>query len=243
MIYKAPGALTRTHNLESHVETKSAPEFFLSVPDGNRPTRLFYSPLGIFCKKEGLEWARMAGEPDFTEQRIEGETVCDAGFMRMIRDRVRLHNGKETVRYVVRHCGAAAVVAQFEDDSLLLVRQFRYAVGRHTLEIPAGKIDAGSDPLATARRELREETGYAADDWRQIMHCHSSTGFTDEVLTVFHASGLRLAGSPAPDEHEHLQVVRIGLEEAWKLKQQGEITEARTLYALLWLRARGDELA
>ena len=75
------------------------------------------------------------------------------------------------------------------------------------------------------------------------MHCHSSTGFTDETLTVFHASGLQLAGSPAPDEHEHLQVVRIGLEEAWSLKRQGEITEARTLYALLWLRCRGGEAA
>ncbi|MCY4325372.1 MAG: NUDIX hydrolase [Betaproteobacteria bacterium] len=183
----------------------------------------------------------MAGDLDFTEQRIDGETVCDAGFMRMVRDRVRMHNGKEATRYVLRHCGAAAVLARFEDDSLLLVRQFRYALGRHTLEIPAGKIDAGDEPLATAQRELREETGYVADDWQQIMHCHSSTGFTDETLTVFDACGLRLEGPPAPDEHEHLQVVRISLADAWKLKQAGEITEARTLYALLWLRCRSDE--
>ena len=184
----------------------------------------------------------MASEADFSEQRIDGETVHDAGFMRMVRDRVRLHNGREAVRYVVRHCGAAAVVPQFDDGSLLLVHQFRYALGCHTLEIPAGKIDADAGALATARRELREETGYAADDWRQIMRCHSSTGFTDEMLTVFHASGLRRQGPPEPDEHEHMQVVRIGLDEAWKLGQSGQITETRTLYALLWLRCRSHGL-
>ncbi len=226
--------MTRAHSLESPVEACVAPKLLWNAR--LKPSTRYYSRYWPEFKHNVDRICAMASGQDFTEHKIEGETVYDAGFMRMERDRVRLHDGTEAERHVVRHCGAAAVLPQFEDGSVLLVRQFRYALGAHTLEIPAGKIDGSDEPLATAQRELLEETGYAAEHWKGIGHFHSSTGFTDELLTVFHASGLRMAGAPRPEEGEHVESVRLPLEDVWQLKLNGEITEARTQYALLWLR-------
>lgn len=148
-----------------------------------------------------------------------------------------LPDGSEATRVAVRHPGAATVLPLFEEKSLLLVRQYRYALGCHTLELPAGKIDAGEQPLETAKRELVEETGHSASRWRQISRMHSSTGFTDEVLAVFLATGLE-GGRPSPDDGEFVRAERLAVREAFDLQDAGKITEARTQYALMWLRWR-----
>lgn len=181
-------------------------------------------------------------EPDFTERRLRGEVIHDGGFIRLEKDEVALPDGAAASRYVVRHCGAVAVAALTPAAGIVLVRQYRYPVGRHMLELPAGKLEAGEEPLACAQRELLEETGYGAARWEWICDSHSSVGFTDEKLAIFVARGAERRQEPAPDACEFVQPVVLGFDEALAKVSGGEITECKTQLVLMWLareRARG----
>ena len=178
--------------------------------------------------------------PDFTERRIDGEVIHDAGFMRLERDRVLTPSGNEAERHVVRHVGAVAVAAITPDERIVLVHQYRYAPGIHTIEIPAGKLDkSGEEALKCAQRELREETGYVSDDWSKMFETLSSTGFTDELLRVFLALDARRVGDPEPESDEHVKPLPMKLSEAYRLVGEGKVTECRTQLSLLWLKDRG----
>ncbi len=131
---------------------------------------------------------------------------------------------------------AVAVVALDADERIVLVRQTRRAVGAELLELPAGLVDEGEEPLAAAQRELREETGLHGGRWRELASFWTSPGFVTELLTVFVADGLE-EGEPEPDEEEELEVVRWTLAEAEA--QVHELRDATTLVGLLlWLRER-----
>lgn len=147
------------------------------------------------------------------------------------RDRVRLPDGQEGVREYIRHPGAVVVVAQFDDGRLIFERQFRYPLRRVFLELPAGKIDAGEDILCCARRELREETGYEARDWKHVGVMHPCIGYSDERIEVFVARGLSHVGH-ARDEGEFLEVLSLRPEQAEAAIRAGEITDAKTITAL-----------
>lgn len=178
--------------------------------------------------------------PDFTERRLDGEVVSDLGFISIERDRIRTHDGVEAERCVVRHVGAVAAAAITADGRIVLVHQYRYAPGMHTMEVPAGKLDKeGEDPLECARRELMEETGHESDDWSWMFDTLSSPGFTDEVLKVYLARDARKAAEPSPDSGESVCVVPLPLAEAYKMVLGGQLTEARTQLAVLWLKDRG----
>lgn len=143
---------------------------------------------------------------------------------------VEVEDGKE----IARTPAAVAVVAVDEDDRIVLVRQHRPAAGTQLLELPAGLIDEGEEPLETAQRELREETGLRGGDWRQVASFWSSAGFTDERVTVFVATGVQ-EGAPEPDAGEELEVVRWSRAEA----EAGahELEDATTIVGLmLYLR-------
>ena len=176
--------------------------------------------------------------PDFTENRISGELVYDGGFIRVEKDRVQMPNGASASRCVVRHCGAVAIIPVFANGDILLVHQYRYALGRHILEIPAGKLERDEAPLDCAKRELSEETGYMAKHWGKWLDTHSSVGFTDEKLDVFLASDISFGGQQQGDEDEYTHAVRLTLEDALARLAEGQITENRTQLALLWLRLR-----
>ncbi len=180
--------------------------------------------------------------PDFTENRISGELIHDGGFIRLEKDLVRMPSGTISSRYVVRHCGAVAIIPIFTNGDILLVHQYRYSLGKHILEIPAGKLEKDEEPLTCAIRELREETGYIAKRWEALIDTHSSVGFTDEKLTIFLADEISFASQPDTDEDENVQVVRLSLEDAIKKLAQGQITENRTQLALLWLRLRQADI-
>lgn len=176
-----------------------------------------------------------AGDAQLTETRIEGEEVYAGRLLHVQRDVVRLPNGREGVREYIRHPGAAVVVPLFDDDRVLLERQFRYPHGRVMIELPAGKLEPGEPALQTAQRELREETGYVARDWRRLGVIHPAVAYTDEAIDIFLARGLELRDA-RPDADEFLQTFQLGLREAIDWIEDGRISDAKTIAGLLWVR-------
>ena len=172
---------------------------------------------------------------DLTEHFVRGETVFDGALLRVRRDIVRLPDGKEAGREYIRHPGAVAIIPLFEDGSILLERQFRYPLGKEFIEIPAGKIDPGEAPEATARRELLEETGYLADSWTWLGLIHVAIAYTDEGIGIYLARGLTLK-EHRRDEEEFLETFRMPYSEAFRMVLDGRITDSKTVAGLFWLR-------
>lgn len=152
-------------------------------------------------------------------------------------------SGGRFTRDIVRSPGAVAVVAMFDDRSVLLVRQYRAAFDSFVTEIPAGMRDVdGEDPESTARRELVEETGFEASSWRLLHRFFPSVGMTDAVLHVFLATDLREVGRAAHGvEEEHMEVHRVPLADAITMVERGEINDAKaTIGLLMAARVLGD---
>lgn len=166
------------------------------------------------------------------EKRLSGGRAWAGRLISVDVDRVLLDDGTEAIREVVRHPGAVVVVALDGDAHVLLVSQFRYAVGRTLLELPAGTLEAGEAPLACARRELAEETGRAARRWTALARFYSAPGFCDEELHCFLAEDL----SPAPgrtDPDERIELVGVSFDRALALVDGGEIRDAKSVSGLL----------
>lgn len=172
---------------------------------------------------------------DLTERFLSGEQVFDGRLLKVFRDRVRLPDGSEGGREYIRHPGAVAVVPFFDDGRLLLERQFRYPHGREFIEIPAGKLEPGEPVLETAKRELLEETGYAADEWTRLGTIHTAIAYTDEAIELFVARRLR-AGQRQLDQGEFLEIFDAGFDEALQMVREGRITDAKTVASLLWVK-------
>lgn len=174
---------------------------------------------------------------DLEEKRIDGETVFSGRLLKAHRDRVRLPDGKEAVREYLRHPGAVAIVALLEDGQVLLERQFRYPLARTFIEIPAGKLEPGEDPLETGKRELLEETGHVAREWRRLGHIHNAIGYSDEVIEIWLARGLERREAKLA-EGEFLEVYALPLAEAQAMARDGRITDVKTIVGLLWMEGQ-----
>lgn len=176
------------------------------------------------------------------EHKLSGERIYDGTVVRLDVDHVRLPNGHETVREVIRHDGAVVVVPLADQNDVVLVRQFRYAVGRRLLELPAGKLDvAGESELECARRELCEETGLEAAEWRRLVSFFTTPGFTDERITCYLASDLSQArGSVPTDPDEIISIERWPLSQALEAITDGEIQDAKTIVGLLLAARLGE---
>ncbi len=157
-----------------------------------------------------------------------------AGKMINVRvDDIELSRGRRTTREVVEHPGAVVIIALNDNGEVTLVRQWRHAIGRLLLEFPAGGLEPGEEPRATAIRELREEAGLEAALWTPLGHCFSSPGFANEILHIYLAEELR-AVEADPDEDEDLQIVRCPLSGLYDQPEQLE--DAKSLAALLLLQ-------
>lgn len=165
------------------------------------------------------------------ETRLESEQVFRGVLLDVWRDRVRLPDGAEATREYFRHPGAVIVVALRDDGELVFERQFRYPLHRSFLELPAGKIDPGEDILECAKRELREETGFEAAEWRHLGVFHPCIGYSDERIEVFLAQGLTEVGNDL-DEEEFLEVLSMSIEAAERGVLDGSITDGKTIAAL-----------
>ncbi len=173
------------------------------------------------------------------EERVAGERVYKGAILDLDVDTVRLPNGSQTVREVVRHRGAAVILPLLEDGLVVLVNQYRYPTGDTLLELPAGKLDADESPRDCAARELEEETGWQAGAIHELGVFFSSPGFSDEELHAFVATHLRNSDEVVPDPDEAIELVTLTIEETLAAARDGTIRDGKTLAVLLLAKLRG----
>ena len=170
---------------------------------------------------------------DMSEKLLSSQTVFKGELLHVKSDQVRLPNGHESVREYILHPGAAMIIAMLDEDTVVLERQYRYPLNRHFIELPAGKIDSGEEPLATAKRELREECGYLASEWRHLTTMHPAIGYANERIELYLARGLIQTGHQR-DEDEMIEVLHVRVADAMTWIRDGRITEAKAVTGLLW---------
>ena len=169
---------------------------------------------------------------DMKETLISREDIFRGRVVSLHVDKVRLPNGHESVRECVEHNGGVAILALDDDNNVLTVTQYRYVFGREMLEIPAGKLEPGEDPVSAALRELREETGASPDEFLPLGTILPSPGCYGETLHLFLARGLHF-GAARPDEDEFLRADRIPFDEMVRRVLRGEIADGKTVAAVL----------
>lgn len=173
------------------------------------------------------------------ESPLDSQIAFEGRLLVVRTDRIRLPDGNEATREYVVHPGAVLIVPVLADGRLVLERQYRYPVRRVVLEFPAGKIDAGEKPLATAQRELREEAGYAAGRWTSLGTIHPEIGYSTEFIEVFEATDLTPVGRSL-DPGEFLDIVAMTEEELLVTYDCGGLTDGKTIAAYFaWKRRRG----
>lgn len=170
---------------------------------------------------------------DLTEHFLSGEQVFDGKLLKVHRDVVRLPDGSTGTREYIRHPGAAAIVALFDDGRVLLERQYRYPQRREFIELPAGKLEANEPHLDTAKRELLEETGYVAARWTRLGVVHTAIAYTDEAIELYLARGLTQQERQL-DAGEFLETLIVAFGEAIAMIRDGRITDVKTVAGLLW---------
>jgi ADP-ribose pyrophosphatase len=180
-----------------------------------------------------------AHDAHLEETRRSGEVVYDGALLNVRRDAVALPDGGTAIREYIVHPGAVLIVPVLPDGSLVVERQHRYPLNRVLVEFPAGKLDPGEAPLATAARELREEAGYEAAQWTRLGVIHPVVSYSTEAIELFVAEGLTHVGR-ALDDGEFLDVATISVGDLLAALDRGEITDAKTVAALfMYLRRTG----
>ncbi|MNZ67538.1 ADP-ribose pyrophosphatase [compost metagenome] len=177
-----------------------------------------------------MQLGEQQDKPLWREETISTEPIFEGKMISLQVDTVQLEDGRTATREIVKHPGAAAVMA-LVDGKLLVVEQFRKPLEKFQVEIPAGKLDPGEDPMTAAARELEEETGYRSDDLKLISAFYTSPGFADEKLYIYFTDKVE-QGTRNPDEDEDLKVEAITLEQAESYISEGRISDAKTILAV-----------
>jgi ADP-ribose pyrophosphatase len=176
-------------------------------------------------------------------QLINSEVVFEGPLFRVLRDQLIEPGGKEGIRDIIRHNGSVVILAvdhakHKKDPWIVVERQYRHAANQFLWELPAGKLEAGEDPLAGAKRELEEETGYQARKWKPMIEYFASPGFLGESMKVFLAEGL-VPGNPHPEDDEQIEIRLVRLSEVLKMIEKGAILDGKTLTSVLFYARRG----
>ena len=167
------------------------------------------------------------------EKLIKREKIYKGKAVDFYKDEVSLPNGRTAVREYLGHPGAAAVLPFLDRRNMILVKQYRYPIGKYTYEIPAGKLDKNESPVQCVQRELEEETGYKARRIEKMLDFYPSTAFSNEILYIFAAFGLE-KGNCRPDEDEFVSTVIFDFKKAVNMMKSGEIMDSKTVIALLY---------
>jgi ADP-ribose pyrophosphatase len=179
-----------------------------------------------------------------TERLISSEVVYTGPLFRVLHDKLIEPDGRANERDVIRHNGSVVILAVDSSKSkknpwIVMERQYRHAAKQYLWELPAGKLDAGEDPLKGAQRELAEETGYRAKKWKPLVEYFPSPGFLGEAMKVFLAEGLE-AGEAQPEEDECIEFRLVKLSDVLKMIEKGAILDGKTLSGvLLYARIKG----
>ena len=174
-------------------------------------------------------------DASLTETRIGSETVHEGSFLHVKRDTVRLPDGKSATREYIVHPGAVVVVPLLDDGRVAMVRQYRYPIERVMTEFPAGKLDAGEDPLFCGQRELQEETGYTAREWAHAGAMHLAVAYSTEIIHIYFARGLTV-GNQQLDHEEFVELTTATPAQLLDWCRDGTVSDAKTLTCTLWLQ-------
>jgi ADP-ribose pyrophosphatase len=171
------------------------------------------------------------------EKTLTSEEIFSGKVISLHLQEVELPNGKHSKREIIKHPGAVAILAVTDNNKIVMVEQFRKALERTIVEIPAGKLEKGEDPAACARRELEEETDYVCESLELITSFYSSPGFADEIVHVFLARGLaKKENSAGLDEDEFVNLEELTLDEALQYVKEQKIYDAKTIFAVQYLQ-------
>jgi len=168
------------------------------------------------------------------ETQKSSEKIFSGKLIDLYFDHVELPNGKSSTREWINHPGAVCIIPILPDGNLCLIRQYRYGPRDEFIEIPAGKLDAGEDPLVCAKRELKEEIGYIAGKFTFLTNIYPAIGFSNEKMWMYLAEDLQLSNQSL-DQDEFLELLPLSLEKAIDLINQGKITDVKTIIGVLWL--------
>ena len=167
------------------------------------------------------------------EKKINSQIIYDGKIIKIYKDQVECPNKKIATREIVRHHGGVGILAVV-DQSILLVKQFRYAYDKDTLEIPAGKLEKGEEAALAGKRELEEETGYSCHSMKLINEIYPTTGYCDEIIHLYEAIDLFKVENPLEgDEDEFIDVIAMPIDEAYKKVMNNEIHDSKTIIAIM----------
>ena len=179
-----------------------------------------------------------SGMSEFREERTVDSRVAFQGRHINVRvDTVRLANGRLTTREIVDGSNSVCIVPLDDRGNVFMVRQYRKAIERHILEVPAGAMYDGEEPEAAARRELREETGFSAEKLEFLSFFWTTPGYCTEGMYAYLATGLSL-GDIAPDEDENIEVVKVALKEVPSMISSGDIVDCKSIASLMLVLSR-----
>jgi ADP-ribose pyrophosphatase len=171
------------------------------------------------------------------EKTLKSEEIFSGKVISLHLQDVELPNGKRSKREIIKHPGAVAILAITDEKKIVMVEQYRKALERTIVEIPAGKLEKGEEPALCARRELEEETGYECANLELLTSFYTSPGFADEIVHVFLAKGLtKKENSAALDEDEFVNLEEITLEESLQYIKEQKIYDAKTIFAIQYLQ-------
>ncbi|SER15064.1 ADP-ribose pyrophosphatase [Gracilibacillus ureilyticus] len=177
---------------------------------------------------------------NFEEKTVHSKKIYDGKVINLQLDEVTLPNGKTSSREIVKHPGAVAVIAVTENNKVIFVKQYRKALEKTLVEIPAGKMEKDEPPELTAVRELEEETGYTTEHLSFVTSFYTSPGFADEIIYLYETNQLKLLEEKkALDEDEFVELLELSLTEAEELVRDQQIHDAKTAFAIQYLKSKG----